>query len=282
MSVKLSAKNSITAIMNRLDSKTILITGATGKIAQAFAELALTENPRAVILSGIDDEKGEALARSLGEKCCYRRLDVTRQSDWQDIMAFIQERYGHLDVLVNNAGITGTRLQPPMLGLADSCMASWQAVIQSDLDSIFLGCREAIDLMSLSTAASIVNIGSRSSLVARPDRMAYAAAKAAAVSLTKSVAIYCTERGLPIRCNIVLPSTILTEMWDPVLVEDGQFNEKRYQEMARRVPMKRFGRADEVAKVILFLASDDASYITGTEIIVDGGAQAQDVLRQPC
>lgn len=267
--------------MNKLASKTILITGANGKIAQAFAELALTENPDAVILSGIDDEKGAALAQSLGEKCCYRRLDVTRQSDWQEMMAFIQENYGRLDVLINNAGITGTRLHPPMLGLEDSCMSSWQAVIQNDLDSIFLGCREAIGMMKKSPAASIVNIGSRSSLVARPDRMAYAAAKAAAVSLTKSVAIYCTERGFPIRCNIVLPSTILTEMWDPVFVEQGQFNEKRYQEISGRIPMKRFGRAEEVAKVILFLASDDASYITGTEIIVDGGAQAQDVLRQP-
>ncbi|MBL7774741.1 MAG: SDR family oxidoreductase, partial [Saprospiraceae bacterium] len=122
--------------------------------------------------------------------------------------------------------------------------------------------------------------GSRSSLIARPDRMAYAAAKAAAVSLTKSVAIYCAERGYNIRCNIVLPSTILTEMWDPVLLEPGgQLNEARYRKIADRVPLKRFGRAEEVASAILFLASDDASYITGAELVVDGGAQAQDVLR---
>lgn len=266
--------------MHKLASKVILITGATGNIAQAFAELALGENPEAVVLSGIDDERGAALAKTLGEKCHYRHLDVTRQSDWQETMTFIGEKFGRLDVLVNNAGITGTRLQPPMLGLEDSALSSWQAVIQNDLDSIFLGCREAMALMARSAGASIVNIGSRSSLVARPDRMAYAAAKAAAVSLTKSVAIYCAERGYNIRCNIVLPSTILTEMWDPVLVEQGQFNEKRYREMADRIPLKRFGRAEEVAKAILFLASDDASYITGTEIIVDGGAQALDVLRR--
>lgn len=265
--------------MNKLTSKTILITGATGKIAQAFAELAVSENPKAVVLSGIDDVKGEAFAKDMGEKCYYRHLDVTRQSDWQETMTFIRENFGCLDVLVNNAGITGTRLQPPMLGLEDSSLASWQAVIQNDLDSVFLGCREAMDLLKHSDGASIVNIGSRSGLIARPDRMAYAAAKAAAVSLTKSVAIYCAERGYKVRCNILLPSTILTEMWDPVLGKQDHFDEKRYQEIANRIPLKRFGLAEEVAKSILFLASDDSSYITGTEIIIDGGAQALDVLR---
>ncbi|MCB0569469.1 MAG: SDR family oxidoreductase [Phaeodactylibacter sp.] len=265
--------------MNKLASKTILITGATGKIALAFAELALSEGPKAVVLSGIDDAKGRDCAKALGEKCYYRHLDVTRQSDWQETMSFISENFGCLNVLVNNASITGTGLQPPMLGLENSALPSWQAVIRNDLDSIFLGCREAVGLLKSSGNASIVNIGSRSSLVARPDRMAYAAAKAAAISLTKSVAIYCAERGYNIRCNIVLPSTILTEMWDPVLKEQGQHDEKRYRQIADRIPLRRFGRAEEVAKAILFLASDDSSYITGTEIVIDGGAQAQDVLR---
>ncbi len=266
--------------MNKLESKTILITGATGKIALAFAKIALDENPQAVVLSGIDDAKGQACAAALGERCFYRRLDVTVPADWQRTLAFIREKFGRLDVLVNNAGITGTTLQPPMTGLEDASLDSWRTVIESDLDSIFLGCREALPLLKASGNGSIVNIGSRSSLIARPDRMAYAAAKAAAVSLTKSVAIYCAERGYNIRCNIVLPSTILTEMWDPVLLEPGgQLNEARYRKIADRVPLKRFGRAEEVASAILFLASDDASYITGAELVVDGGAQAQDVLR---
>lgn len=267
--------------MDRLTDKIILITGASGKIAMAFAKIALEENSQAVILTGIDDEKGSAYAQELGEKFLYRHLDVTQQADWQAVLSFIKEKFGRLNVLVNNAGITGALLTPPMLGFEDSSLASWQRVIQNDLDSLFLGCREAIDLMKNSGTCSIVNIGSRSGLVARPDRMAYAAAKAAAVNLTKSVAIYCAERGYNIRCNIVLPSTILTEMWEPVLGDAHNFNEKKYREIAGRIPLRRFGWPEEVAKVILFLASDESSYITGSEIIVDGGAQAQDVLRLP-
>jgi NAD(P)-dependent dehydrogenase (short-subunit alcohol dehydrogenase family) len=265
--------------MDRLTDKTILITGATSAIAMAFAKAALGENPRAVILTGIDDAKGAACARALGEKCVYRHLDVTSQTDWQDTLAFIGKEFGSLQVLVNNAGITGTRLEPPMLGLEDASLESWRAVIQTDLDSVFLGCREALPLMQVAGRGSIVNIGSRSSLVARPDRMAYAAAKAAAVSMTKSVAVYCADRGYDIRCNIVLPSTILTGMWEPVLGDAENFNENLYRQIAGKVPLRRFGTPEEVASVILFLASDESSYITGTEIIVDGGAQAQDVLR---
>ncbi|TNE68105.1 MAG: SDR family oxidoreductase [Bacteroidetes bacterium] len=266
--------------MDRLNDKIILITGATGKIALAFAKTALLENPRAVILTGIDDVKGRELAQELGAKCLYLHLDVTRQIDWESVLAFVKKKFGSLHVLVNNASITGTQLEPPMLGLEDSSLTSWQTVIQNDLDSVFLGCREAIDIMKDSgLSCSIVNIGSRSGLVARPDRMAYAAAKAAVVNLTKSVAIYCAERRYDIRCNIVLPSTILTEMWEPVLGNAEHFNEELCQEFAQRIPLRRFGKPEEVAKVILFLASDESSYITGAEIIVDGGAQAQDVLR---
>lgn len=265
--------------MDKLLNKTILITGATSKIALAFAKLAIAENPKAVLLTGIDDEKGRACAAALGEKAFYRHLDVTNQDQWQATISFIKETFGGLNVLVNNAGITGTKLQPPTLGLENASLESWRHVIQNDLDSIFLACREAIPLMKDADSASIVNIGSRSGLVARPDRMAYAAAKAAAVNLTKSVAIYCTEHHYNIRCNIVLPSTILTEMWAPVLCNENGLDEKLYRCIADRIPLKRFGTPEEVAKVILFLASEDASYITGTEIIVDGGAQAQDVLR---
>lgn len=258
-----------------------MITGATGKIALSFAKLALCEKPKVVVLTGIDDAQGIACAQTLGDNCVYRHLDVTSEADWDEVLSFVGEQFGGLHVLVNNAGITGSKLQPPMLGLKDSSLESWRAVIQTDLDSIFLGCRAAMPLMGQSGRGSIVNIGSRSSMVGRPDRMAYGAAKAAAVNLTKSIAIYCTEKGYDIRCNIVLPSTILTEMWDAVLGDSDNFNEALSRQFAKRVPLGRFGRPEEVAKVILFLASDDASYVTGSEIIVDGGAQAQDVLRGP-
>lgn len=265
--------------MERLLNKVILITGATSQIALAFAKIALSESPKALILTGIDDEKGEAFAKSLGKKCIYLHLDVTQPGDWKKVVSFIKNKFGSLNVLVNNASITGTTLQPPALGLDNATLDSWREVIQTDLDSIFLACNYLIPLMQASGPGTIVNIGSRSGLVGRPDRMAYAAAKAAAINLTKSIAIYCTDQGFDIRCNIVLPSTILTEMWEPILGDKEHFNDNLFQEIAGRVPLKRFGKPKEVAKVILFLASEESSYITGSEIIVDGGVQARDVLR---
>lgn len=265
--------------MDKLQGKVILITGANSAIAQAFAKLALEENAKAVILSDIGEHLGKLNAEKLGNRCYFIQLNVCRQDDWKNAINWIDSKFGQLDVLINNAGISGIKLDPPMLNLEKSSLESWQTVINHDLDSIYLGCSEAINLMKQGSASSIVILGSRSALVSRPNRMAYGAAKAGAINLTKSIAIYCLEKKYDIRCNIVLPSTIFTEMWNPILFEDGKLNEEKFKAISDRIPLKRFGRPEEVAKTILFLSSDDSSYITGTEIIIDGGAQALDSLR---
>lgn len=256
-----------------------MITGATSEIALACVDLSIQAGAEQVILTGNCDEKGKINAGGFHERCDFWHLDVTQEADWQQAADYIRQKYGRLNVLVNNAGITGTKLKPPALGLEQTSLASWQAVVQTDLDSVFLGCQAMIPLMKISGKSAIVNIGSRSGLVGRPDRMAYAAAKAGLISLSKSIAMYCTENGLDIRCNTVLPSCILTSMWEPVLGNKADFNEALYQKIAGNIPLKRFGTPEEVAKAVLFLASDDSSYITGAELVIDGGAQARDVLR---
>lgn len=265
--------------MNTLAGKIVMITGATSDIALACVALSMEAGAEQVILTGNCDEKGRVKAGTFHHRCDYFHLDVTSETDWQNAAEYVRKKYGRLNVLVNNAGITGTKLQPPATGFEQTSLAGWQAVIQTDLDSVFLGCKAMIPLMKTSGSGAIVNIGSRSGLVGRPDRMAYAAAKAGLINLGKSMAMYCTENGLDIRCNTVLPSCILTSMWEPVLGNQQQFNEALYQKIARNIPLKRFGTPEEVAKAVVFLASDDSSYITGAELVIDGGAQARDVLR---
>lgn len=265
--------------MKRLSDKIILITGATSEIAQACAHLALKEGAKGVVMTGLDVHRGTQLAESFGPRCRFIRLDVTSPGDWREVIQVVGAEYGQLHVLIHNASITGAKSQPAATDLEHTCLESWRAVLQADIDGVFLGSKEAIQLMSLSGKAAIINISSRSGLIGRPDRMAYAAAKAAVNSLTQSLAIYCMDKGLDIRCNAVLPSCILTSMWEPVLGSGASFNQALHDKISSKIPMKRFGKPEEVAQAVVFLASDAASYITGTTIVVDGGAQAKDALR---
>lgn len=265
--------------MGRLDNKIVLITGSTSGIGLATAQLALKEKAAQVILTNHKGLITDEMAPLLSDNCKFIKLDVRSETDWEEANGIIESKYGRLDVLINNAGITGTKLKSQALGLEETTFESWKEVLSVNLDGIFLGCRSAMKLMSKSGQASIVNIGSRSGINGRYDRIAYASSKAALSTLTKSIAIYATSKNYNIRCNLVLPSTIHTPMWDPLLEEkeNGIFElPEKYRE---KIPMKRFGKPEEVANAIIFLASDDSSYITGAEIIVDGGISASDSLR---
>lgn len=272
-------KNQTNIPMKRLSGKNILITGATSDIALACIQVALQEDAGHIFMTGIDDERGRQKALELGPKCIYLHLDVRREEDWRAVISFIREEYGQLHVLINNAGITGTKLPAPALGLNGASLDAWRQVCQTNLDGVFLGCREVIPLLGTSGKAAIVNIGSRSGLIGRPDRIAYASSKAALINLTQSIAMHCTDAGYDIRCNIVLPSCIHTRIWEPVLGTLENFNQTHFEQLTRQIPMRRFGRPEEVANAVLFLASDESSYITGAQLVVDGGAQARDGVR---
>lgn len=265
--------------MGRLDNKIVLITGSISGIGLASAKLALNENAAHVILSSHTELITAEMAPLLGDNCEFIRLDVRSEKDWEEAIAMIESKYGRLDVLVNNAGITGVKLKSPALGLEETTLESWKEVLGVNLDGIFLGCRSAMKLMSKSGLASIVNVGSRSGLSGRHDRIAYASSKAALLTLTKSIAMYAASKNYNVRCNLVSPSTILTPIWDPLLEEKEKGIFELPEKYIEKIPMKRFGKPEEVAKAILFLASDDSTYITGTEIIVDGGSSASDSLR---
>jgi 3(or 17)beta-hydroxysteroid dehydrogenase len=256
--------------MNRLENKVALVTGAAKGIGQAVAELFAQEGAT-VIMTDIDDALGEAVSAKIGEQATYLNHDVASESAWQKVAKYIQKTHGKLDILVNNAGITGITETEGPFDPEHFNYSSWQKVHQVNLDSVALGCRTAIKLMKKSDAASIVNMSSRSGIVGLPKAAAYASSKAAIRNHTKSVALYCAEQGYPIRCNSIHPGAVLTPIWDPMLGEDKAEGIKA---LAKGIPLGVMGEPIDVAYAALYLAADESKYVTGIELVVDGGILA--------
>jgi 3(or 17)beta-hydroxysteroid dehydrogenase len=258
--------------MGRLENKIALVTGAARGIGRATAE-RFHEEGATVLVTDINDPDGEEVARRLGSRAEYRHLDVSKEDDWRAVFSNIQEKYGRLDVLVNNAGITGHGEtkgphDPEYLDLE-----SWRYIHAVNSDGVALGCKYAIQLMKAHHSGSIVNISSRAGIVGIPLAAAYAASKAAVRNHTKSVALYCGRNNYNIRCNSIHPGAILTKMWDYMLGE-GKRRESILKNMCAQVPLGYMGEPVDVANAALYLASDESGYVTGIELTVDGGILA--------
>ena len=257
--------------MGRAQGKSALITGAASGIGRATAVLLAREGAR-VAVTDIDVERGRAVVAEIGASACFWALDVRDEARWPRVVDEAVARFGSLDILVNNAGVVAPGAT---LGAQDpeSCtLSDWRAVHEVNLDGVFLGCREAIRAMK-ARGGSIVNISSRSGVVGIPFAVAYASSKAAVRNHTKSVALYCASKGYAIRCNSVHPAAVLTPMWDAMLGE-GAEREATMAALVKDTPLKRFGTAEEVANAVLYLASDESLYSTGSELTIDGGLLA--------
>jgi len=252
--------------MERLRDKLCIITGAASGIGAGIAARFASEGAR-VVVTDIKLAGARAVAERLGTD--YFELDVAREDRWTALAT----AYSEIDVLVNNAGVTGFENEAVAHDPEHASLADWRAVHAVNLDGTFLGCRYAIGAMRKKGGGSIVNISSRSGLVGIPAAAAYAASKAAIRNHTKSVALYCAEQGLNIRCNSIHPGAILTPMWEPML-GDGPDRKARMADIVADTPAGRFGTIDEVASVCVLLASDEAAYMTGAELTIDGGLTA--------
>jgi len=252
--------------MPRLQGKTCLITGAARGIGRAIAA-RFREEGAEVIVSDIDEPSGAATAQAIGAR--FIKLDVAQESDWSRLA----EQVPVIDVLVNNAGITGFEAGLVAHDPEHASLEDWRAVHRVNLDGTFLGCRYAIGAMKARGSGSIINISSRSGLVGIPGAAAYASSKAAIRNHSKSVALYCAQQGWQIRCNSIHPGAIMTPMWE-ALLGDGPDREQRAAALVADTPLKRFGTVEEVAAVALLLASDEAAYLTGAELNIDGGLLA--------
>lgn len=252
--------------MPRLTGKTCLITGAARGIGRAIAQ-AFHDEGAQVIVTDLDPVTGAQTAAELGAR--FIPLDVREEAQWAQLALAVPQ----LDVLVNNAGITGFEHGAAPHDPEHASLADWRSVHATNLDGTFLGCRYAIGAMKVRGTGSIINISSRSGLVGVPGAAAYASSKAAQRNHSKSVALYCAQQGWTIRCNSLHPAAILTPMWEPML-GDGPDRAERMAAFTAETPLKRFGLAEEVAAVAVMLASDEAGYVTGAEFNIDGGLLA--------
>jgi len=242
----------------RLHDKVALITGAASGMGQSEAVLFAKEGAKVVVADVLEPE-GQKVADSLGGAGCFVRLDVASEAAWPQAIAAAVSTFGKLDILVNNAGISGT-FDPDTLSTS-----AWDRLMDVNAKGTFLGMKHVIPLMEKTGGGAIVNISSVSGFVGQNGiHMAYNASKGAVRLMTKSAAVQYARSG--IRVNSVHPG-VLPAMRSSKATADPAFRQK----MLAGVPMRREGRVEEVAYAVLFLASDEASYITGTELVVDGG-----------
>lgn len=246
----------------RLDGKVAVITGGSQGMGEAHARLFVAEGA-SVVIADINAERGEALARELGEKAIFARLDVSSESDWRGVVAQAEAAFGPVTVLVNNAGIIG-----PIAKAADLSEADYEKVCRINQTGVFLGMKAVIPSMLTAGKGSIVNISSISGIVAifGTPNLAYAGSKFAVRGMTKQVAIEYAAQG--IRVNSVHPGYIKTPMATEALDDESM------KAAEAGVPIKRMAEPAEVSNLVLFLASDESSFVTGAEHIIDGGLTA--------
>ncbi len=256
--------------MARIENKIALITGGSQGIGAATAKLFAQEGAT-VLIADILASEGEAIAKDMGSK--FYQLDVSSEAAWQQVVDSIKAEFGRLDILFNNAGITGLNENLGPQDPENISLTAWQHVHHVNLDGVFLGCKYGISLMK-THGGSIINMSSRSGIVGIPGASAYASSKAAVRNHTKTVALYCAEQGYKIRCNSLHPGAILTPIWDPMIGTEKTTREKMIADIAAGVPLGVMGDANDVAYAALYLGSDESKYITGTELTIDGGILA--------
>lgn len=252
----------------RLDGKVALVTGAASGIGANCARLMAYEGA-AVLITDIDAERGRTVAEEIGDRAAFFAHDVTDEAQWVAAIAAAVERFDALHVLVNSAGIFATG------DVEETELADWRRIHAVDLDAVFLGCKHAVPEIARHTAAvggSIINISSISGIVAGANIATYNSAKAGVRLLTKSVALHCAHKGYNIRCNSVHPTFVDTPLLDDIRARMG--HEVMHDKLARQIPLGRLGQTDEIAWPVVFLASEEASYMTGSELVIDGGLSA--------
>lgn len=258
--------------MDRVLGKKALITGAAQGLGAADAWMLAREGAK-VLLTDIQGDavaaQAEAINAELGAGTAFAMAhDVTNPEHWDAAIALAAAEMGGLSVLVNNAGV-GVR------GDIETCtLEDWHRGFAINVDSVFLGCQKALPLMKDNQPGSIINISSIAGLIASHTMPGYNASKAAVWMLTKSVALYCAKRGWDIRCNSVHPTFVDTPILDGISANAGVAKDVVMGKLARQIPLGRVGEPNDIANGVLYLASDESRFMTGSELKLDGGISA--------
>lgn len=244
--------------MARLQDKVAIITGAAQGMGKSHAELFVAEGAK-VVITDINSEKGEAVAKALGDEVLFVKQDVTDEQDWQNVVEQTKTTFGKIDVLVNNAGITMRK------SLLDTSVEDYMRILKINQLSVFLGMKAVIPSMQEAKQGSIINVSSLNGLVG--GAIGYTDSKFAVRGMTKAAALEFAPDG--IRINSVHPGVIETPM-----ITQGDTKDA-VEQFAKSIPLRRMATSEEVSQMVLFLASDESSYSTGSEFVIDGGLSAQ-------
>ena len=253
--------------MGRLEGKTALVTGAASGIGLQTS-IRLAEEGALVMMTDINHKEGLQQAEKPGTNATFLKLDITEEEEWISVLGETVKRFDRLEILVNSAG---------MVLIADVeqiTLEDWRKVHAVNLDGTFLGCKHGVRVMKEFGAGSIINLSSVSGMIGGFNLAAYNSSKGAVRMLTKSVALHCARAGYGIRCNSIHPTFIETPMLQS-MIRDSPDPEKARQTLVRQVPLRRIGKPDDVANMIVYLASDESTFVTGTEMVIDGGVIAQ-------
>ena len=244
--------------MGRLNNKVAIVTGAAQGMGAAHAKRFVEEGAK-VVLTDLNEEKGSAFAAGLGENAIFVKHNVANEEDWATVIQKAEETFGPVNVLVNNAGISVNK------ALLDTTLEDYRRIVDINQVSVFLGMKAVVPSMKKAGNGSIINISSLNGLVA--GAIGYTDTKFAIRGMTKAAAIELASQG--IRVNSVHPGVIATPMIQQADSKDA------IEEFSKFIPLKRVAQPEEVSNIVLFLASDESSYSTGSEFVIDGGISAQ-------
>jgi 3(or 17)beta-hydroxysteroid dehydrogenase len=252
--------------MGRVQDKVALVTGGASGIGFATAKLFAEEGAK-VVLTDRDAAALKTAVTQLGPRASSRLLDVTHEDEWISVTDAVARDFGRIDILVNNAGVVLFK------NFEATTLDEWRDLMAVNLDGTFLGCKHAVRVMKDRGGGSIVNMSSVAGLIGHGSLAAYCASKGGVRLLTKAVALHCAHKGYNIRCNSVHPSFAETPMLH-AMIAAARNPEKLAAGFAAAAPLGRLAQPIEIARTILFLASDESAFTTGAEFVVDGGLTA--------
>lgn len=255
--------------MGRVTGKAALVTGGSLGLGRASA-LMLAREGANVVITDLDADHGEEVVADIarrGGQAMFVRHDVASEDDWVEVVRLTLARFGQLDILVNNAGVALAG------GVEETTLEKWRWLMGINLDGVFLGMKHAIPAMK-AAGGSIINLSSIEGLIGDPNLAAYNASKGGVRILTKSVALDCAKRGYRIRVNSIHPGYIRTPMVEGYAASSGDA-EGAMQRIAALHPLGHLGEPDDIAYGVVYLASDESKFVTGSELVIDGGYTAQ-------
>ena len=255
--------------MGRVSNKVALVTGGAMGLGEAMVRLLAREGAK-VVITDVNDEAGQAVAASVGaDQALYLHHDAASETGWRSAIDRTIEKFGHLDTVVNNAGVALGK------SVEDTTLDEWRWLMSVNLDGVFLGTRYGIEAIRRhDRGGAIINLSSIEGIIGDPNLAAYNASKGGVRIFTKSAALHCARAGYRIRVNSIHPGYIWTPMVENYLKSQGDVAEGR-RVLDSLHPIGHVGEPDDIAYGVIYLASDESKFVTGTELVIDGGYTAQ-------